>query len=80
MPSIIARRRGKCKQKVTIVARLGKKPHLVCIQRGKHRGYYVLGGLNPHSAILLKYARAAGVSIDVLVDHELDLPKARKRK
>lgn len=35
---------------------------------------YELGTRVPPLPILLKYARAFGVSIDVLVDDELDLP------
>jgi transcriptional regulator with XRE-family HTH domain len=35
---------------------------------------YELGKREPPLIILLRYARAAGVSIDVLADDELDLP------
>jgi transcriptional regulator with XRE-family HTH domain len=38
------------------------------------------GRREPSLLVLLKYARAAGVSMDVLVDDELDLPKARRGK
>jgi transcriptional regulator with XRE-family HTH domain len=36
---------------------------------------YELGKREPPLPILLKYARAAGVYVDVLIDDELDLPK-----
>jgi transcriptional regulator with XRE-family HTH domain len=35
---------------------------------------YELGRRDPPLTILLRYARAAGVSTDVLIDDELDLP------
>lgn len=35
---------------------------------------YEMGRREPPLVILLEYARAAGVSIDVLADDELDLP------
>ena len=35
---------------------------------------YELGNREPHLPILLKYARLAGISTDVLIDDELDLP------
>ena len=35
---------------------------------------YELGTREPPLTILLKYARLAGVSTDVLIDDELDLP------
>ena len=39
------------------------------------------GRREPSLLILLKYARAAGVIVDVLIDDELDLPaKARKSR
>jgi transcriptional regulator with XRE-family HTH domain len=38
------------------------------------------GQREPSLLILLKYARAAGVVMDVLVDDELDLPKRFKPK
>lgn len=38
------------------------------------------GRREPSLLILLKYARAAGVVMDVLVDDELDLPKSFKPK
>jgi transcriptional regulator with XRE-family HTH domain len=40
---------------------------------------YELGRNEPSLVILLRYARVAGVSTDVLIDDELDLP-ARLRK
>jgi transcriptional regulator with XRE-family HTH domain len=36
---------------------------------------YELGTREPSLPILLKYARCVGVSTDVLIDDELDLPK-----
>ena len=36
---------------------------------------YELGTREPTLLILLKYARLAGVSSDVLIDDDLDLPK-----
>lgn len=36
---------------------------------------YELGTREPPLPVLLEYARAAGVWLDVLVDDELDLPK-----
>lgn len=36
---------------------------------------YELGRNEPPLAVLLKYARAAGVCLDSLVDDEIDLPK-----
>ena len=36
---------------------------------------YELGTTEPSLLILLKYARLAGVIVDVLIDDELDLPK-----
>lgn len=35
---------------------------------------YELGKNEPALPILLKYARIAGVSVDILIDDELDLP------
>ena len=35
---------------------------------------YELGRNEPPLAVLLKYARVAGVCVDVLIDDELDLP------
>lgn len=37
---------------------------------------YELGASEPPLPILLQYARFAGVCLDVIVDDELDLPKA----
>jgi transcriptional regulator with XRE-family HTH domain len=39
---------------------------------------YELGNREPSLLILLEYARAAGVSTDVLIDDKLDLPKRLK--
>ena len=36
---------------------------------------YELGKREPPLPVLLKYARIAGVYVDVLIDDELDLPK-----
>lgn len=36
---------------------------------------YELGTSEPPLPTILKYARAAGISTDVLIDDELDLPK-----
>jgi transcriptional regulator with XRE-family HTH domain len=36
---------------------------------------YELGGSQPDLITLLKYARAAGVCLDVIADDKLDLPK-----
>ena len=36
---------------------------------------YELGTREPSLPILLKYARCVGISTDVLIDDELDLPK-----
>jgi transcriptional regulator with XRE-family HTH domain len=36
---------------------------------------YELGGSQPPLPILLRYARLAGVCLDVIVDDELNLPK-----
>jgi transcriptional regulator with XRE-family HTH domain len=35
---------------------------------------YELGTIEPPLPVLLKYARLAGVCVDVLIDDELDLP------
>lgn len=35
---------------------------------------YELGQSEPPLLVLLNYARAAGISVDVLIDDELDLP------
>ena len=37
--------------------------------------HYELGRREPTLPILLRYARAAGVCVDVLIDDELDLPE-----
>lgn len=36
---------------------------------------YELGNREPHLPILLKYARCVGISTDVLIDDEMDLPE-----
>ena len=41
---------------------------------------YELGTREPPLPILLKYARAAGVSTDVLIDDEVDLPQRLVRR
>lgn len=41
---------------------------------------FELGKNEPPLPILLRYARLAGVSLDVLVDDELDLPAKRSSK
>lgn len=40
---------------------------------------YELGNREPHLPILLKYARCVGISTDVLIDDEVELPE-RLRK
>ena len=40
----------------------------------KHVSKFELGEREPSLIVLLRYARLAGVSIDVLADDELDLP------
>lgn len=40
----------------------------------KHVSKFELGEREPSLLVLLRYARTAGVSMDVLVDDELDLP------
>jgi transcriptional regulator with XRE-family HTH domain len=37
---------------------------------------YELGDREPHLPILLLYARSVGISTDVLIDDEMDLPPA----
>lgn len=37
--------------------------------------HYELGTREPSLVVLLKYARLAGISMEVLVDDKLDLPK-----
>ena len=44
------------------------------IINAKHISKYELGEREPNLVILLRYARLAGVSMDVLADDELDLP------
>jgi transcriptional regulator with XRE-family HTH domain len=39
---------------------------------------YELGKREPSLPLLLKYARLAGVTVDVLIDDKLDLPKRIK--
>lgn len=41
---------------------------------------YELGRNEPSLIILLRYARAAGVSTDVLIDDEMDLPAKLKKR
>jgi transcriptional regulator with XRE-family HTH domain len=36
---------------------------------------YELGNREPHLPILLRYARSVGISTDVLIDDEMNLPK-----
>src|SRR5437868_2857683 len=40
----------------------------------KHISKFELGEREPSLIVLLRYARLAGISIDVLADDELDLP------
>lgn len=37
---------------------------------------YELGNREPHLPILLEYARSVGISTDVLIDDEMNLPQA----
>jgi transcriptional regulator with XRE-family HTH domain len=46
----------------------------------KHVSKFELGEREPSLLVLLRYARLAGISIDVLADDELDLPAKLKRK
>lgn len=41
---------------------------------------YELGTREPPLGVLLAYARVAGVSTDVLIDDDLDLPRKRTRR
>lgn len=41
---------------------------------------YELGTREPSLIVLLRYARLAGVSTDLLIDDELELPKRVQRK
>jgi len=43
--------------------------------RQSHISMFEHGEREPSLIVLLRYARAAGVSTDVLIDDELDLPK-----
>jgi transcriptional regulator with XRE-family HTH domain len=36
---------------------------------------YELGNREPHLLVVLKYARCVGISTDVLIDDEMDLPE-----
>jgi transcriptional regulator with XRE-family HTH domain len=36
---------------------------------------YELGNREPHLLVVLKYARSVGISTDVLIDDEMDLPE-----
>ena len=49
---------------------LGLKIHYSAISQ------YELGTREPSLGVLLKYARLAGISTDVLIDDDLDLPKS----
>lgn len=40
-----------------------------------HIGLYESGQREPPLPVLLKYARIAGIYVDILIDDELDLPK-----
>ncbi|HEX8138690.1 MAG TPA: helix-turn-helix transcriptional regulator [Pyrinomonadaceae bacterium] len=40
-----------------------------------HIGLYELGKREPPLPVLLRYARIAGVYVDVLIDDDLDLPE-----
>jgi transcriptional regulator with XRE-family HTH domain len=40
-----------------------------------HIGLYELGQREPPLPVLLRYARIAGVYVDILIDDDLDLPK-----
>lgn len=53
-----------------MLARLGLEEKLL---RAAVSGYE-LGNIEPPLPVLLKYARAAGVCMDALVDDDLDLP------
>jgi transcriptional regulator with XRE-family HTH domain len=53
-----------------IIVRLGLTGKVL---RGAISGYE-LGTIEPPMPIVLRYARAAGVCTDVLIDDELDLP------
>jgi len=46
----------------------------------EHVSAFELGKREPPLLVLLRYARAAGVTIDVLVDDEVDLPKTLPAK
>ncbi|HEY6189011.1 MAG TPA: helix-turn-helix transcriptional regulator [Pyrinomonadaceae bacterium] len=41
---------------------------------------YELGNREPPLPVLLRYARLVGISTDVLIDDELDLPAKLRRK
>jgi transcriptional regulator with XRE-family HTH domain len=59
-----------------ILVRLGLKGKQ---QRGAISGYE-LGTIEPPLPTLLSYARLAGISTDVLIDDDLDLPAKPKHK
>lgn len=68
---LLAIREGLGLSQGDMVSRLGTEGEL-------ERDYiskYERGVLEPPLHVLLSYARAAGVSTDVLIDDELDLPK-----
>lgn len=46
----------------------------------KQLSKYELGITEPPLVILLRYARVAGISTDVLIDDEMDLPAKLSRK
>ena len=54
-----------------MLRRLGYEEDMVAARISE----YELGKNEPPLPVLLAYARAAGVSTDVLIDDELDLPK-----
>ena len=58
-----------------IIRHLGLKDELT---QGRISGYEI-GTREPSLLTLLNYARSAGVSVDVLIDDELNLPKKRPR-
>ena len=48
--------------------------------RQSHISCYELGTREPSLLVLLRYARIAGVAMEVLVDDELDLPERLSQK
>lgn len=59
-----------------MLARLGFGEHLF----RSNISQYELGTREPPLVVLLAYARVAGVSTDVLIDDELDLPRKGDRR